>query len=358
MIFTEEVARQVERLPASGRRNVEAFFARYGIERPAFEDFSLRRFSGDAAAFYVSTVARGLAGSTSDIDLILVTDAAVPPHQSTSNMLFFGSRRVGVKLVSRQEIREALTALEHDVAALASSPDTASVATGSGPLRWVDLERIVNGVSFASDETFAPHLPILCRAVTPRFLVDFQMGRGLTALAWAAGKPAAGYAYASSCVLSAMDALMAACGRVQWNMKWTLERWRRFVAESLPRPIAEGVTVIERARPIFEGGLTTNGATATAALDAIAAFFEANLVQTTLPALSIAVAPEVRQFRFLPRASALDRKGRLAVVTDAVVSAAGSPVAVALDDRHLASSCLALTQLGFLQLASQGPNRT
>lgn len=351
MIITDEVSREAGRLPSAGRRNVEGFFDRFSLDRSAFEAFSLRRFPDTATPYYVSTVARGLAGSTSDIDLILVSPDKVPPEQASSNMLFFGDRRVGVKLISRADIDQALAGLDACGPDDGGPLDLGTDPTSAGPIRWVDLERVVNGVSFQDDAGYTRHLPTLSRAAVQRFLAEFQIAAACTGLACVSGAEAAAYAYRAAAVVAAMDALMAACGRVQWNMKWTLERWRRFAVDATTAEARLGVAAIEKVAPIIQAIAPSSTADP---LDELRRFFEANvLARRPLPAPRLALATDARTFGFLPGATAVERAGAFAV-TDAALAAHIAASGEIPSDPERARAALQLLQLGFLRMSLDG----
>jgi hypothetical protein len=337
MMIAEEVAAQMEERPVTGRRNVDAFFALNGVERNGFEAATLRGFAGPFVPFYVSTVPRGLAGSTSDVDLILVTEDRAAAAHATSNMLFFGSRRVGVKVLAREDIALAIAMLQ--------TPH----ASAPTPLKWVDLERLVNGTSFVEGESYAAHLPVLCSDAAQRFLADFQAARLGAELAVAALQTRSVEAYAATAVLAAMDTLMAACGRVQWNSKWTLERWRQFRDEARAPQATSGVRLLDRASRIVRGERPMTTPEVLSQLQAVATFLGHLAAPLTLPPARLVPAPRVEAHRFLPSSVALAREGRVAVVTSQVWDALADPGLPS--EGACAAAQLTLLQLGHLEVA-------
>jgi hypothetical protein len=70
------------------RDNVRSYLKRRDIERLELETYILRRFSAGTELLYTSTVPRGLAGATSDIDIMLVAPrASLGPD--LLNIIFF-----------------------------------------------------------------------------------------------------------------------------------------------------------------------------------------------------------------------------------------------------------------------------
>ena len=226
-MFHELLARSVAEAQDAARASTVAFLRACDIDRAGFETFVRGAVQFQGPIFYVSTVARGLAGSTSDLDLILVAPAATEEHLA-SQMLFHAGRRVGVKVLAEHGVTREMVRIAQAV----SAPPAARHckirdAAGALSIKWVDLERLANGASFEG-VTHADHLPALCRWSLVLHLADFRQAEAGFGLAMEAGRRGAALGYLAAAVEAAMDATMAAAGQIQSNVKWTYERWRCF----------------------------------------------------------------------------------------------------------------------------------
>jgi hypothetical protein len=229
MVFPEEIESYKLGAEARARQNTLAFLDKYELERRGAEEMLARLCPLPCDIYYVSTVPAGLAGSKSDLDIILV-----PPESGTfeslSSMLFYGGRRVGAKIIPAATISRALEILRDATSsALLHSGGDAESLDSVIPLKWADLERLVNGISLTRGATYLPALNDVVAYAVARTFANYRQQRFASKLAGRAGIDAAVTGYLTGAVLSAMEALMAACGRVQaTNSKWTLERWSRF----------------------------------------------------------------------------------------------------------------------------------
>lgn len=347
MTLETELASYMSDAPRTGRRHTDDFFRRFGLDKAKFEAFSLRRFPAGGEAYYVSTVPRGLAGPTSDIDLILVTEEEVSADQATSNMLFFEGRRTGVKMVDRGQVAACLGQLGQ------GSPRRIwndAKLLDRLPLKFIDLERLVNGVAVGGQDAYLTHLPLLSAWAASHHLRHYVRGDVFTRLALRAGADGAAWAYAQEALQAAMDWLMARCGRVQWNPKWTFQRWSAFVAEISSAEAREGVAVIEALRrTLHEGGDEPEIRSACDAVVRLAAASDA--MAASCPILT--PAERAATFRFLPGATSLSLDERTSIVPDDLLAElrAAQMRDVGAVSRGAARAGLELVQRGFFSLA-------
>jgi hypothetical protein len=231
MIFADEIEIYRSEATRQMRGNTCNFLTSAGISRLELEGYVLRRFPAHNKLLYTSTVPRGLAGSTSDIDLMVVLPPCVTSTE-TANFLFFGGRRIGVKGINSEDLSKGLAMLR-DVDPFTHPENILKLL----PLKWMDLERAVNGCSFEDEIGYLCHLEYLSRWGAAAAMSELLSNAFLCALATRAGRAGSRRAYIWAVRLSLMDMVMAACGRVQSNSKWTAERWRVFRNENLG-PIA------------------------------------------------------------------------------------------------------------------------
>ena len=234
MNFASELEAYSKQAEAAACKNVSACLAEWKIVRDDFEALINRLSQSAGPIYYVSTVPRGQAGTTSDLDVIVVGRGAEAP--SLSNMLFHQGRRVGAKVIAASTVWDAIDI----VRAAVSVPELGRLAAVRQaarqlPLKWHDLERVVNGVSFSEGCGFIAGLPALCEWQLCLSLGDYSRHRTSFRLAVASGATGSANAYLSLALMAAMDAVMARCGRVQSNNKWTFVRWGDLVADCAGR---------------------------------------------------------------------------------------------------------------------------
>lgn len=241
LMLEDEVALQAARLPELAQRNTKAFFDKHMLDRRTIEGLVLRTWPSDVHLFYVSTVARGLAGSRSDLDFIIIGKADL--GQSTlSSMLFHLERRIGVKYFTETQVELSLTTMAAICEGAAQSAEKPGVDKNL-PIGWADLERIVHGHSARAGISYAHHLKTICAWAIEVFTRQFSEASVMASVAATGGLEDAARGYALKASIAAMDLVMAAHGHVQSNWKWTHERWKRFkltmppVAQQLARVI-------------------------------------------------------------------------------------------------------------------------
>lgn len=355
MILAQELSTYRHDALRRGRRNVDQFFASQGLDKTEFESFVRERSDPSHRPFYVSTVARGLASATSDIDIMLVADGPLAENHTTSNMLFFQQRRIGLKLLSRANIEATLAAMDAAAAQPTLQAVIGNATLAAGPIRWVDLERIVNGVPFSGDESYAGRLESLCRATTAARLKDYLFNTLFLRLAVQAGLAESAYAYGQLALMAAMDVLMASCGQVQSNMKWVFERWMRFAAEAKLPAVQEGVALLTALHANLGVSALTAGTRQLAGFEAVNAYFEKRLFPSErLPPIRLALEKDARAHRFLPNATSLHLKDAVAVVGSALVERTQPSLEGPIREPEMArdaKTILTLVQHGFLRAA-------
>jgi hypothetical protein len=347
MIATDFIASRVDTAAAAARAHTEAFFDAWGVDRHTFETFLLRSFQGELTPYYVSTVARGLASSTSDVDVIVVTDDPRVRRTPLSSMLFYADRRVGAKVVSRCEIRSALALIGKELERWEADGRCADVTL---PLKWVDLERVVNGATFVGDPEFLYALPDVSQWTTIRSRRNFVAYRFYCTLAVRAGRLGAARIYAEAAVAAAMDTVLAICGDVQWNTKWTFERWRRLLAADIPAEVAETARAIDAAHLRILAASTPQAKAGAA--DVLAALGESGPLPGTVDGARLALGREVAVHAFLPSAQIL-QTSRGALVLDTATLAACLEIdgaGLAQLTPETARAVLELAQQGYLRL--------
>ncbi|MDP3745637.1 MAG: DUF6001 family protein [Phenylobacterium sp.] len=325
MILQDEIDHYVAGAEVAGRLCTEDFFRKAKLDRGELERFALRPFEGEYATFYVSTVVRGLAGSLSDIDLILVREDEGTLGSPMSHMLFHGGRRVGVKVIPRAQLDAAFEGLSRAV--VPGAP--ASLVLPQSPIRWADLERIVNGYSFTRGAPHLGRLPLLAATATPTFLETLREQAAYAAVARLAGQGHALHGYVANALSAAMDALMAASGRIQSNNKWTFERWRRFSGEVVTSGARDIASQIERARlqlmEVTDGGADRLLGALAETRDRLHRVLDAPLGESTLD-----LAEGVQAHRYLAGSTSLHGVRGVAIVPDPVLERLRG-----LSDRHL-----------------------
>ncbi len=246
-MFTEQAGRFASGIESRARANVESLLAQMSSTADDFHDTVRKQFAQIVDILFVSTVASGLFGSTSDIDLIAVLeDGARPVGMST--MMFLKDRRLGVKAYTTGEVDAALTCLKEmgrkRPTELASCQKEMLATTR---MTWVDLERCVNGFSFMSGAPYSHHLPDLSEAWFSIAFDQFRRAVILGVIADRAGEERGRYGYALVAVRNLMDLIMAAHGWIHSNLKWVQQRWAQFKDSSLPlasRLLVDSVTAL------------------------------------------------------------------------------------------------------------------
>lgn len=353
-MLEEELISYRKDMTAKGRRNTENFFNAAGIDREAFEAFALRRFDTDSCALYVSTVPRGLAGSTSDIDLILLVKKPLAPTDMNSNMLFYQGRRVGIKLIYDQDVASTFNALE-TICSQRSDLNTIAQTLKQQPVKWADLERVVNGISFSTDSPFVDRLPILGRTAVAISLRDFAANALLCNLAARGAYGSGVYAYGFAALTAAMDVIMALCGRIQSNTKWTFERWQRFAAGPSGGQIGPFVAPVTTLYHSILRVQATEGPTVAEQLQSIGQLLAKSVDRWGWSvSANLRLPTNVVARRFLPNATSLCRTDLAAAVATEVVQPLLAQGLLSIDDlpRSSAAAVLKLIQHGLLETYS------
>jgi len=346
MIFKDQIAAYAAAAPNNAIRNTEMFFQNYAIDRLQFEEFALRPFDEDSTTFYVSTVPRGFAGSKSDLDLILVANAD-DADNGISNMLFFNERRVGNKVIRRSDIAKSF---ELVAAALETPPDDRLAAIAEVnrtlPIKWADLERVVNGVSFAAGAPYAPYLGLVSRWTVHSSLVNYRQQLIFASLAALAGSPLATYGYMQNCLAGAMDAVMAACGQVLTNTKWTLPRWKLFRECATGNVVRQGIELVEALAQTFEMHRITTAPEPAEASTALSFYFDRLLCKfESKGEKRFVLTSKTQSHRFLPAATLLSQRGRNAVTDSKALEAILSVPCTAVESLDHVQAQLALDLL-------------
>jgi hypothetical protein len=341
MIFSEELAYYQSQNNVLGLSNVRAFLQQWNIDQIALETF-VRRSARSGQLYYVSTVPRGLGGSTSDVDFMVIVDDAVERNSNLTSMLFNQGRRVGIKTLTRAEVLAGLAAVEARLAAW----DAGDYRCDPLPMKWINLERAINGVTFEGEPEFIGHLAILARWAGAMAFADFCQNCLLTELAIAAEEAGAARAYGEAAVMAAMDCLMAACGRVQWNTKWIYERWRIFLGELGEKSAALRVHAVERLLEALQAPHVSAQHVREALGDVRRCLLGHDSSRRASDRTRLVQAPDVSIDDFLPRAVVLQGPTGAAVVDKAVLERVLGDVPP--PDPNAASVGLALSQKGLL----------
>jgi GrpB-like predicted nucleotidyltransferase (UPF0157 family) len=179
---------------------------------------------GPGEVHIVSTAVQGLAGSTSDIDMIVVSPAALDTSARMSMMTFVKGSRVGIKCYSRDEIAESLRHLAA-VSELPAGDLQRELDGWRAPVPWVDLERLINGLRYDMTCPFEWALGDLCAARFSQGFGLFREGVICGCLAQRAGEQRSPWGYLLFALPHLMAAVLACEGSVIANAKWTTQRW-------------------------------------------------------------------------------------------------------------------------------------
>jgi hypothetical protein len=311
MIFTDEIARFKSTAESSRRRNTLSFFERYGIDRPKSEEMLNRLCPEPCDLYYVSTVPAGLAGSTSDLDVILVAPAG-SSTRDLSSMLFQNGRRIGAKIVPARVVDDAIGMLRQVSSTSAQEVVVENPSPPASPLKWVDLERLINGISFTTGAYYLEALDDAAEYAVAKALETYSVQRFGAHLAAKAGlAKTAARAYSAGALTSAMDILMAACGRIQSNVKWTYQRWSAFAHATENPTVAEGKKIIGNALSACMAGRYAGAAV----LGPIDEFFAHALrAGGKLGIKGLQLSADVMSRSFLPGATCLKGRHKTVVV--------------------------------------------
>jgi hypothetical protein len=227
---------------------LRSFFAECELSPESLAEDVRQRLEIDVEPRFVSTVVRGLAGSTSDIDIVGVGAGA---SQAVSAMMFWGGRRIGLKAIDINVLQAAREELQEKFGAVKEgSPPSTAELKASKFLKRVDLERLINSFSLTSGADFLPSLPALSRIAALESRREAAVSLAAAHWAMSCAQSARARAYLEIFVINVMDCAMALCGDVQTNTKWTKQRWSIFTAEQLPNSIA---AVAEKINAIDSG---------------------------------------------------------------------------------------------------------
>lgn len=351
MIAADLIARRVASGGEVARGRTQAFFDAWGADRQAFETFLLRSFQGELTPYYVSTVARGLASSTSDVDVIVVTDDPEVRRTPLSSMLFYANRRVGAKVISRSEIRSCLALVGEQLQRWRAEGRCADAPL---PLKWVDLERVVNGATFVGEPEFLHALPDISLWTAVGSRRSFVGYRFCCAIAVRAGQVEAARVYGEAALAAAMDTVLAICGDVQWNTKWTFERWRRLPRAELSGDVAEAARSITEAHARILAAVTSEAKAGVK--DLLASLGpEVLFPEPRRDGARLKLGTDVAVHPFLPSAQILQSDAGATVLHPADL-AAGLAVASAEIERltpETARTTLELIQRGYLRVSHE-----
>jgi len=232
MLFEDEVRRKQEHSFFQRKSNVENFLRDNDLTHDRVKEQIHHLVGKSVEPYYVSTVPRGLAGSTSDVDLIIL-DEDEPDQPGLSSMLFVSGRRFGVVQFSYKCVNQAVRRLEeYNSSGSTNAMNSSETVQSSLTPRWEHIERIINGVHLDRGENeFIGHLSTISRSATLFALAAVHRFTFLFRMAEASGKKSLMTIYGWSAVMHFFDAVMSAAGEVQSNSKWVLERWQRFRSE-------------------------------------------------------------------------------------------------------------------------------
>jgi hypothetical protein len=351
MIFDELVHSYMASAPALAQKNTEDFLSEYSINRAAFEEFAFRSFKFNYTPFYVSTVPRGMAGSTSDLDVILVSDVTSNITAITHH-LFYQGRRIGLKFIHGVELDKTFD-LAEEFSNLPISDWFLSIDKYEKQLsiKWEDFERLVNGVSFDVGTPYICHLPNLCQWSLLNFLLEYHEQRFMATLAYRASELYCAHGYIVYAIIAAMDAIMAACGQIQWNCKWTLERWSRFKSTITDSKVKEGILIINS----LEGCLESchySPETVLNKLEELSSYFCNVFAPLEDDKLFLNISGEVQKHQFISSAISLTSPQRTAIISSDTLSEIINTNAddIINLDQYIASLSLKLLQLDILSL--------
>jgi hypothetical protein len=221
---------------AFAKANIEALLDQRGSSVKGVKDLIGCQFSDVADILFVSTVTSGLAGSTSDVDVVVIVDGDLADERM-STMIFSEGVRLGVTAYRDGEIRAAIERLS----SLSRIPPSRIVAARKDWDRgervpWIELERCVNGYSFETANRYIAGLPSLAEACFGMAVEQFRRAVVLALLADYGGECRGQYGYAIVAVRALMDALMAERFDIHSNPKWVFERWSKFRPEQVKSP--------------------------------------------------------------------------------------------------------------------------
>lgn len=320
MLFLEDIENYKRHAEISARENTLAYLRRYELSRDKVEEMVARLCPRPSDVYYVSTVPAGLAGSTSDLDIILVPQES-GDFGDVSSMLFCGDRRVGAKIIPASVVSDALEALQGLVPRAlldyGGNGDSLEAFVPIKPVKWEDLERLVNGFSFTRGANYLPALNDIAVFAVAKASANYRQQRLGARLAARSGADAATFGYLVGAVQSAMDALMASCGRVQAKAKWTLERWSRFTTTT-DSPADESRQVLEAAREKLQT-LRRQVPEPVTFLSSIDRIFERMGAVPAGKSNGLHLPPQTRWHPFLPGAVCIKTAGRTVVVPSRVV---------------------------------------
>jgi hypothetical protein len=247
-----EIVRYAESLRAERAQHTEKFFSDQGLNLEILLKDVRAALTRFADVLLVSTVVRGLAGSTSDLDLVGILEGD-ESAQSASLAVFSQNRRIGLKAYSNLEYRMTVQQAGDWISLMHSSAPEI-VPSPDITINQVDFERIVNGYSPSSGTPFASDLPTLSGFRLALLWPRFQAALSMAHLGLAAGREAAAAGYVVTAILAALDFIMAAIGRVQYGIKWIYLRWAKFQSVQVPQEVMLARQEAENLRRELFGG--------------------------------------------------------------------------------------------------------
>jgi hypothetical protein len=230
-----EIVRFAQSLPAERASHTEKFFRDQGLNLEELLKDVRAALTRPADVLLVSTVVTGLAGSTSDLDIIGILEGD-EPAQSVSLAVFSQNRRLGLKAYSNLEYRMTVQQVGDWVNLVRSSAPEILPSPGT-PIKPIEFERIVNGYSPSSGTPFASDLPTLSGFRLAFLWPRFQAALSMAHLGMAAGRESSATGYAITATMAALDFIMTAVGRVQFSYKWTYLRWAKFQSAEVPQEV-------------------------------------------------------------------------------------------------------------------------
>lgn len=290
---------------------LNSFFESLQLTPDSLDRHIRTRFESEVEPFFVSTVVRGLAGSTSDIDIMAVGEGV---SQAVSAMMFWEGRRIGLKAIDIDTLRAAQHELQAKFEAIKSGAFLSSgdLAT-SQHLKRVDLERLTNSYSLAKGAEFLTYLPALSRIAALES--KREAAASLAAAHWAINcdQRKRAWAYLDIFVINAMDCVMALCGNVQSNTKWTNQRWAVFAADILHPGVAAVCSHIETLHKGLIADPESNKLEAQITL-ARSIFGIMSGMEGSRETYRLALAKDVGCFDFMPGSKCLSLRDRCAIV--------------------------------------------
>jgi hypothetical protein len=254
VIFDKIVSNYIASIPDLSLKNTEKFLDECSIDRLQFEEHNFRSFKDSShIPFYVSTIPRGMAGSTSDIDVILVSDVGKDLSIMT-NHLFYEGRRVSIRFIRQLNLDEGINILaQFNKLPIDIRFDSLDNYIEQLPLKWEDFERLVNGVSFVTGNPYLHHLPSLCECALIGFLREYYQQKIMLNLACCADEFRTAHGYIVNALNAAMEILMVSCGQIQSKSKWTFYRWSRFRLDVTDSTVMEGISIIDSLTSCLHG---------------------------------------------------------------------------------------------------------